>query len=199
MADKKNKYLPRLKIKYHNEVTKYLFNQLNIKNPMRLPKLEKIVLNMGIGGAKENPNWIKSGVEELTIVSGQKAVITKAKAAISNFKLRDNDPVGTRVTLRANKMYEFLDRFISVVSPRIRDFKGLSAKGFDGKGNYNFGVNEQIIFPEINYDKINKIRGMNISIVTTSKTDEEAYELLISLGLPLRKKRIKNNNNEDSI
>tara|TARA_B100000029_G_scaffold208132_1_gene205913 strand:+ start:1830 stop:2426 length:597 start_codon:yes stop_codon:yes gene_type:complete len=198
MANNKNKYIPRLKLKYDNDVTKYLYKKFSFSNPMRLPKIDKIVLNMGIGNAKENSNWIKSGVEELTTISGQKAVITKSKSAISNFKLRENDPVGTRVTLRSNKMYEFLDRFISVASPRIRDFKGLPSKGFDGKGNYNFGVNEQIIFPEINYDKINNIRGMNITIVTTSKTDEEAYELLIALGLPLKKKR-QNKNIEETI
>tara|TARA_B100000945_G_C20400761_1_gene607230 strand:- start:326 stop:922 length:597 start_codon:yes stop_codon:yes gene_type:complete len=198
MANNKNKYIPRLKVKYDDEVTKYLYNKFSFDNPMRLPKIDKVVLNMGIGNAKENANWIKSGVEELTTISGQKAVITKSKSAISNFKLRENDPVGTRVTLRSNKMYEFLDRFISVASPRIRDFKGLPSRGFDGKGNYNFGVNEQIIFPEINYDKINNIRGMNITIVTTSKTDEEAYELLTALGLPLKKKR-KNKNIEEAI
>jgi large subunit ribosomal protein L5 len=130
-------------------------------------------------------------VEELTTIAGQKAVITISKKAISNFKIREGDPVGIRVTLRGNKMYEYLDRFISVASPRIRDFRGLSAKGFDGRGNYNFGVTEQIIFPEIDYDKINNIRGLNISIVTTGETDEEAYELLVALGLPIRQKKKK--------
>ena len=146
---------------------------------------------MGIGDAKEHKNWLTSGVEELTTIAGQKAVVTNSKKAISNFKIREGDPVGIRVTLRSDKMYEFFDRFISVASPRIRDFRGLSAKGFDGRGNYNFGVNEQIIFPEIDYDKINNIKGMNISIVTTGKTDEEAYELLIAMGLPIRQKKKK--------
>ena len=188
-----NNYQPRLLIKYNEVVQKYLSNRLSIANIMRIPKIEKIVLNMGIGDAKEHKNWLTSGIEELTTISGQKAVVTLSKKAISNFKIREGDPVGIRVTLRSGKMYEFLDRFISVASPRIRDFRGLSAKGFDGRGNYNFGVTEQIIFPEIVYDKVNNIRGMNISIVTTGKTDEEAFELLVAMGLPInqRKKRIE--------
>jgi large subunit ribosomal protein L5 len=172
-------------------VQQFIADRLGIKNVMRVPKLEKIVLNMGIGDAKDHANWLTSGVEELSTIAGQKAVVTRAKNAISNFKIREGDPVGTRVTLRSDRMYEFLDRFISVASPRIRDFRGLPNKGFDGRGNYNFGVNEQIIFPEINYDKVNNIRGLNISIVTTGQTDEEAYELLVSLGLPIRQKRKK--------
>ena len=188
-----NNYQPRLLIKYNEVVQKYLSDRLSITNIMRIPKIEKIVLNMGIGDAKEHKNWLTSGVEELTTISGQKAVVTLSKKAISNYKIREGDPVGIRVTLRSGKMYDFLDRFISVASPRIRDFRGLSAKGFDGRGNYNFGVTEQIIFPEIDYDKVNNIRGMNISIVTTGKTDEEAYELLVAMGLPIikRKKRIE--------
>tara|TARA_Y100000758_G_C15960563_1_gene389447 strand:+ start:263 stop:859 length:597 start_codon:yes stop_codon:yes gene_type:complete len=192
MAQDKNKYQPRLMMKYHNEVMKNLSDKLEIKNPMRLPRLEKVVLNMGIGDARDNANALKSGVEELTVISGQKAVITHAKKAISNFKTRAGDPVGARVTLRKNQMYEFIDRFISVASPRIRDFQGLPAKGFDGRGNYNFGIDEQIIFPEVDYDKVNQVRGMNITIVTTGKTDEEAYELLVAIGLPIRKKKRKN-------
>ncbi len=191
MAKGKNNYQPRLLIKYNEVVQKYLADRLGIKNKMRIPKIEKIVLNMGIGDAKEHKNWLTSGVEELTTIAGQKAVVTNSKKAISNFKIREGDPVGIRVTLRSEKMYEFVDRFISVASPRIRDFRGLSTKGFDGRGNYNFGVNEQIIFPEIDYDKINNIKGMNISIVTTGKTDEEAYELLIAMGLPIRQKKKK--------
>ena len=188
-----NNYQPRLLIKYNEVVQKYLSDRLSITNIMRIPKIEKIVLNMGIGDAKEHKNWLTSGIEELTTISGQKAVVTLSKKAISNFKIREGDPVGIRVTLRSGKMYDFLDRFISVASPRIRDFRGLSAKGFDGRGNYNFGVTEQIIFPEIVYDKVNNIRGMNISIVTTGETDEEAYELLVAMGLPInqRKKRIE--------
>ena len=191
MAKENNNYKPRLLVKYNEVIHKYLSDRLGIQNSMRIPKLEKIVLNMGLGDAKENKKWLTSGVEELTTIAGQKAVITISKKAISNFKIREGDPVGIRVTLRGNKMYEFLDRFISVASPRIRDFRGLSAKGFDGRGNYNFGVTEQIIFPEIDYDKINNIRGLNISIVTTGETDEEAYELLVALGLPIRQKKKK--------
>jgi len=191
MAKENNNYKPRLLVKYNEVVHKYLSDRLGIQNAMRIPKLEKVVLNMGLGDAKEHKNWLTSGVEELTTIAGQKAVITISKKAISNFKIREGDPVGIRVTLRGNKMYEFLDRFISVASPRIRDFRGLSAKGFDGRGNYNFGVTEQIIFPEIDYDKINNIRGLNISIVTTGETDEEAYELLVALGLPIRQKKKK--------
>ena len=191
MAKENNNYKPRLLVKYNEVVHKYLSDRLGIQNAMRIPKLEKVVLNMGLGDAKEHKNWLTSGVAELTTIAGQKAVITISKKAISNFKIREGDPVGIRVTLRGNKMYEFLDRFISVASPRIRDFRGLSAKGFDGRGNYNFGVTEQIIFPEIDYDKINNIRGLNISIVTTGETDEEAYELLIALGLPIRENKKK--------
>tara|TARA_B100001013_G_scaffold123701_1_gene71921 strand:+ start:717 stop:1313 length:597 start_codon:yes stop_codon:yes gene_type:complete len=191
MAKENNNYKPRLLVKYNDVVHKYLSDRLGIQNAMRIPKLEKVVLNMGLGDAKENKKWLTSGVEELTTIAGQKAVITISKKAISNFKIREGDPVGIRVTLRGNKMYEYLDRFISVASPRIRDFRGLSAKGFDGRGNYNFGVTEQIIFPEIDYDKINNIRGLNISIVTTGETDEEAYELLVALGLPIRQKKKK--------
>ena len=191
MAKDNSNYMPRLLTKYNDVVHKYLSERLGIGNAMRVPKLNKIVLNMGLGDAKEHKNWLTSGVEELTTIAGQKAVVTISKRAISNFKIREGDPVGIRVTLRGNKMYEFLDRFISVASPRIRDFRGLSAKGFDGSGNYNFGVTEQIIFPEIDYDKINNIRGINISIVTSSATDEEAYELLVALGLPIRQKKKK--------
>ncbi len=191
MAKDNSNYTPRLLTKYNEVVHKHLSKRLDINNAMRVPKLEKIVLNMGLGDAKEHKNWLTSGVEELTTIAGQKAVVTISKKAISNFKIREGDPVGIRVTLRGNKMYEFLDRFISVASPRIRDFRGLSAKGFDGRGNYNFGVTEQIIFPEIDYDKINNIRGINISIVTSSATDEEAYELLVALGLPIRQKKKK--------
>lgn len=144
---------------------------------------------MGIGDARENSNILKSAIQELTLISGQKAVKTLSKKAISNFKIRKDDPVGVRVTLRRNNMYEFIDRFISVASPRIRDFRGLSNKGFDGMGNYNFGITEQIIFPEINYDKVNKIRGMNISVVTTSKNDAGAYKLLKLFGMPIKNKR----------
>jgi len=189
MAKENNNYKPRLLVKYNEVVHKYLSDRLGIQNAMRIPKLEKVVLNMGLGDAKENKKWLTSGVEELTTIAGQKAVITISKKAISNFKIREGDPVGIRVTLRGNKMYEFIDRFISVASPRIRDFRGLSAKGFDGRGNYNFGITEQIIFPEIDYDNVNNIRGLNVSIVTTGETDEEAYELLVAIGVPIRQKK----------
>ena len=189
MAKENNNYQPRLRKKYNDVVQNYLADRLKIKNKMRVPRIEKIVLNMGLGDAKEHKKWLTSGVEELSTIAGQKAVVTHAKKAISNFKIREGDPVGIRVTLRSNKMYEFLDRFISVASPRIRDFRGLSAKGFDGRGNYNFGVNEQIIFPEIDYDKIKNIRGLDIAVVTSGETDEEAYELLVSMGLPIRQKK----------
>jgi len=191
MAKENNNYKPRLLVKYNEVVHKYLSDRLGIQNAMRIPKLEKVVLNMGLGDAKENKKWLTSGVEELTTIAGQKAVITISKKAISNFKIREGDPVGIRVTLRGNKMYEFIDRFISVASPRIRDFRGLSAKGFDGGGNYNFGITEQIIFPEIDYDNVNNIRGLNVSIVTTGETDEEAYELLVAIGVPIRQKKKK--------
>jgi large subunit ribosomal protein L5 len=183
------KYIPRL-LKQFNEVIKSEVGKtLNISNTMRIPKVEKIILNMGMGDARENKNHVIQAVEELTTISGQQAVKTFAKKAISNFKIREADPVGVRVTIRRERMYEFLDRFISVTSPRIRDFQGLPAKGFDGRGNYNFGLSEQIVFPEINYDKVNKIRGMNVTIVTSAQTDEEAYELLLALGLPIRVKK----------
>ena len=189
MVKENNNYKPRLRKKYNDVVQNFLADRLKIKNKMRVPRIEKVVLNMGLGDAKEHKNWLTSGVEELSTIAGQKAVVTHAKKAISNFKIREGDPVGIRVTLRSNKMYEFLDRFISVASPRIRDFRGLSAKGFDGRGNYNFGVNEQIIFPEIDYDKINNIRGLDIAVVTSGATDEEAFELLVSMGLPIRQKK----------
>ena len=191
MVKKKYIYQPRLLNRYHDEVIGQLSERLKIKNVMRLPKIKKVVLNMGIGDARENANVLKSAVEELTAIAGQKAVVTHAKKAISNFKTRAGDPVGVRVTLRTTRMYEFLERFIAVASPRIRDFRGLPSKGFDGRGNYNFGIEEQIIFPEVDYDKVNQIRGMNITIVTTGQTDEEAYELLAAMGLPIRQKRNK--------
>ena len=186
-------YTPRLLGKYNSEAKNLLKDKLNITNVMRLPKLSKIVLNMGLGNAKEDKNSLKQALEELTIITGQKAILTKSKKAISNFKIREGDPVGVSVTLRKTMMYEFLDRFISVAAPRIRDFRGLASKGFDGRGNYNFGITEQIVFPEINYDRVNSIRGMNVTIVTTAHNDFEAYELLVSLGFPINeyKKNIK--------
>ena len=184
-------YIPRLKKTYKEEISLKLKDNFNLKNSMLIPRIEKIILNMGLGDAKLNKNSLKQAQEELSIISGQKAVITYSKKAISNFKIREGDPVGIRVTLRSDRMYEFLDRFISVASPRIRDFRGISNNGFDGMGNYNFGIDEQIIFPEINYDKVNEIRGMNCTIVTTTDSDQYAYELLKLFGFPIKDKKGK--------
>ena len=184
-------YIPRLKKIYKEEISTKLKDSFNLKNAMPIPHVEKIVLNMGLGDAKLNKNSLKQAQEELSIISGQKAVITYSKKAISNFKIREGDPVGIRVTLRSTKMYEFLDRFISVASPRIRDFRGIPSNGFDGMGNYNFGIDEQIIFPEINYDKVNEIRGMNCTIVTSTNNDKHAYELLKLFGFPVKDKKGK--------
>ncbi len=189
-------YMPRLLNDYNTKIKEHLSKELNISNNMRIPKLLKISINVGFGQAKLNDNQLKAAVDELTNIAGQKAVITKAKKAISNFKIRENDPVGVKVTLRASKMYEFLDRFISIASPRIRDFRGLSSKGFDGFGNYNFGITEQIIFPEINYDKVKRVSGMNINVVTSAANDYEAYKLLRAFGLPLKEnKKLEQDNN----
>ena len=193
-------YSPRLFVKYNTEIKKELQKKLNINNFMRLPRLKKIVLNMGLGNARDDKNTFKQALEELTIITGQKAIGTKSKRAISNFKIREGDLVGASVTLRKKNMYEFLDRFISIAAPRIRDFRGLESKGFDGRGNYNFGITEQIIFPEINYDKVNSIRGMNVTIVTSAYNDYEAYELLTSFGFPIneykKKQKISNAKNK---
>ena len=188
-------YTPRLFDLYKNNIQSSLKEKLNIKNVMELPKIEKIVLNMGIGDAKDNKNSLAQAVDEMKIITGQKPVITKARKAISNFKLRIGDPVGVKVTLRGTKMYEFLDRFITISSPRIRDFRGLPSTGFDGRGNYNFGISEQIIFSEIDYDKVNTIRGINITIMTSTNDDYHAYELLVSFGFPIndyKKKKVSN-------
>tara|TARA_B100000686_G_C16216748_1_gene678153 strand:+ start:37 stop:627 length:591 start_codon:yes stop_codon:yes gene_type:complete len=179
-------YAPRLLNDYNTKIKSELADILGISNVMRIPKLLKISINIGFGQAKLNENQLKAAVDELTSIAGQKAVITKSKKAISNFKIRENDPVGIKVTLRSVKMYEFLDRFISIASPRIRDFRGLSSNGFDGHGNYNFGITEQIIFPEIDYDKVKRVSGMNINIVTSAEDDYEAYKLLLAFGLPIK-------------
>ena len=184
-------YTPRLQKHYKEVVVKELSEKLGTENIMQVPSVIKVVLNMGIGSAKEHANWMTQAVEELTTITGQKPVVNKAKSAISNFKLRENDPVGISVTLRRERMYEFMDRFISIAAPRIRDFRGLPNRGFDGRGNYNFGITEQIIFPEIDYDKVNQIRGLNITIVTTAKTDEDAFELLLAMGMPIRQKVVQ--------
>jgi|SRR2546428_1016808 len=180
-------YVPRLKGKYKEEVIPALKEKFSYKSSMEVPKLMKICLNQGVGNAVADKKLIDNAIEEMTIISGQKAVASKSKKDIANFKLRKNVPIGVRVTLRDNNMYEFLDRLISVALPRIRDFKGVNDKGFDGRGNYTLGVTEQIIFPEINIDKINKILGMDITFVTSANTDAEAFELLKEFGLPFKK------------
>jgi len=180
--------VPRLKKQYKDNVIPALMKRFKYPNVMMVPRLEKIVVNVGVGEASQNPKLLDSVSEEMGRITGLKPAITRAKKSISNFKLRQGMPVGCFVTLRRNHMFEFLDRLISVAIPRIRDFRGLSDRSFDGRGNYSLGVREQIIFPEIDYDKIEKIRGMNITIVTTAKTDEEALELLKELGLPFRRK-----------
>jgi large subunit ribosomal protein L5 len=178
--------MARLKERYTTEIVPKLMKTFEYKSVMQVPKIEKIVLNMGLGEAIQNVKILDSAVEELTKIVGQKAVITKAKRSIASFKLRQGMPIGCMVTLRQDQMYEFLDRLLNVALPRVRDFKGVSPKAFDGKGNYSLGVKEQLIFPEIDYDKIDKIKGLNISIVTTAKTDEEGRELLKLMGMPFR-------------
>jgi len=176
----------RLKKKYDAEIVPELMKEFGFTNRMQVPRIEKIVVNMGLGEAVQNVKIIDSAVAELTTITGQKPVITKAKKAIAVFKLRKGMPIGAMVTLRRERMWEFMDRLINVALPRVRDFKGISPKGFDGRGNYTFGVKEQIIFPEINYDKIDKVKGMNISFVTTAKTDEHGRALLKQFGMPFR-------------
>ena len=177
---------PRLLEKYKGEVIASLTKQFQYKNPMQVPRLKKIVVNMGLGAAVANPKIIDTAVEELKAMSGQKPIVTRAKKAIANFKLRAGIPIGAMVTLRRSRMWEFLDRLVTVALPRTRDFKGVSRRAFDGKGNYTLGLREQIIFPEINYDKIDAIKGLNISFVTTAKSDEEGRALLQQLGMPFR-------------
>jgi large subunit ribosomal protein L5 len=179
-------YSPRLADKYKNEVVPALMKKFGYKSIMQVPKLTKICLNRGVNGAVADKKLVDIAVDELTAVTGQKAVPTMSKKDISNFKLRKNMPIGARVTLRGVKMYEFLDRLISVSLPRVRDFKGINDKAFDGRGNYTLGVTEQIIFPEIDIDKVNKITGLDITFVTTAETNEEAYELLKELGMPFK-------------
>jgi large subunit ribosomal protein L5 len=175
---------PRLKEKYLGEIVPALKQRFAYKSIMQVPKIEKICINKGVGVAVADKKLIDVAIDEITSISGQKAVPTKSKKAISNFKLRENMPIGVRVTLRGDRMYEFLDRLMNIALPRVRDFRGVSAKGFDGRGNYTLGVQEQIIFPEISIDKVNKISGMDITFVTTANTDEESYELLKALGMP---------------
>ncbi len=177
----------RMKENYKNNIVPALIKKFNYQNPMEVPKLDKIVINMGVGEAKENPKALEGAVNDLTIISGQKPIVTKAKKSIANFKLREGMSIGCKVTLRGEKMYDFADRLISLALPRVRDFRGVSADSFDGRGNYALGIKEQLIFPEISYDKIDKVRGMDIIFVTTANTDEEAKELLAQMGMPFVK------------
>lgn len=180
-------YTPRLRTKYFEEVVPAMRAKFNYKNSMQVPKITKVVLNQGIGAAVNDKKIVDAAVEEMTKITGQKAVPTLSKKAISNFKLRENMPIGCKVTLRQEKMFDFLDRFISVSLPRVRDFQGLMVKGFDGRGNFTMGITEQIIFPEIDIDKVNRISGMDITIVTSAETDEESLELLRLIGFPFQK------------
>ena len=180
---------PRLKLKYNDDIRGALQTQLELGNSMQVPRLEKIVINMGVGRATQQPSLLEGAVSDLTKISGQKPVITKAKNSIAGFKLREGQSIGCKVTLRGDRMWEFLDRLVSVAIPRIRDFRGLPATSWDGRGNYTFGLNDQTVFPEIDYDKIDALRGMNISITTTAKTDEEAKALLTAFKFPFRTER----------
>ena len=176
--------MSRMQEKYKSEVAPALMAKFGYKSVMQIPKLEKIVINIGMSDAKENPKVIEAAINDLGLITGQKAVVTKARKSVANFKLREGMNIGCKVTLRAEKMYEFLDRLFSIALPRVRDFKGINPNSFDGRGNYSLGIKEQLIFPEIDYDKIDKIRGMDIIMVTTAKTDEEARELLSLMGAP---------------
>ena len=176
--------MDRLKEKYLNEVAPAMTEKFGYKNVMEIPKVDKIVINMGVGEAVGNPKVLDSAVADLTLISGQKPVLTRAKKSLAAWKLRQGMPIGAKVTLRGERMYNFMDKFVNVALPRVRDFRGVSAKAFDGRGNYSMGLREQLIFPEIEYDKVDKVRGMNIIIVTTAKTDEEARELLKLIGMP---------------
>ncbi|WP_380872707.1 50S ribosomal protein L5 [Sphingomonas sp. DBB INV C78] len=181
MADQ---YKPRLRKLYEDSIVKAMTEKFGYTNPMQVPKLDKIVLNMGVGEATQDKKKVEVAAQEMTAIAGQKAVITKAKKSIAQFKLREGMPIGTKVTLRRERMYEFLDRFVTIALPRVRDFRGLSDKSFDGRGNYACGLKEQLIFPEISYDKIDKIRGMDVIVTTTANTDDEARELLRLFGFP---------------
>jgi large subunit ribosomal protein L5 len=185
-ATPQERVTPRLKIRYDKEVVPALTRQFGYKSPMQVPRIQKITVNMGLGEAVQNGKIIESGVAEVTAITGQKPVVTRARKSIASFKLRQGAPIGVMVTLRKDRMWEFLDRLITFALPRVRDFKGISPKAFDGSGNYTLGLKEQIIFPEIDYDKVDKIKGLNISIVTTAKNDEEGRALLQQLGMPFR-------------
>ena len=177
----------RLQERYENEVVKSLMEKFNYSSKMQAPKIEKIVLNIGVGDAVSNSKLLDDAVNELTLITGQKPVVTRAKKSIAGFKLREGQAIGCKVTLRGERMYEFLDKLVNVSLPRVRDFRGVSNNSFDGRGNYTLGIKEQLIFPEINFDKVNKLRGMDIVFVTTAKTDEESRELLAQLGMPFHK------------
>jgi large subunit ribosomal protein L5 len=177
----------RLKTLYTDEIVKAMIEKFGYKNIMEVPKLDKIVVNMGVGEAKENAKVLESAVSDMETITGQKAVITKAKKSVANFKIREGQAIGCKTTLRGEKMYEFADRLINLALPRVRDFRGVNPNGFDGRGNYSLGIKEQIIFPEIEYDKVDKVRGMDVIFVTTAKTDEEARELLRLFGMPYAK------------
>ena len=179
--------MSRLREDYENEIKKALTEKFGYKNVMQVPRLEKIVINMGVGEAKENSKIMESAVKDLTTISGQKPVVTKAKKSVANFKIREGMPIGCKVTLRGERMYEFTDRLVNLALPRVRDFRGVSAESFDGRGNYALGIKEQIIFPEIEYDKVDKVRGMDVIFVTTAQTDEEARELLRLFGMPFKR------------
>ena len=179
--------MSRLKEQYENEIKDAMIKKFGYKNTMEVPKLDKIVVNMGVGEAKENAKLLEAAVKDMEAITGQKAVTTKAMNAIANFKIRENMPIGCKVTLRGEKMYEFADRLINLALPRVRDFRGVNPNAFDGRGNYALGIKEQIIFPEIEYDKVDKVRGMDIIFVTTAKTDEEARELLTLFNMPFAK------------
>ncbi len=179
--------MPRLKDTYKSEVIPALMSKFNYRNVMQAPKLEKIVINMGLGDTKDNPKSLDAAVKDLSIISGQKPVVTKAKKSVANFKVREGMKIGAKVTLRGDRMYEFADRLMSIVLPRVRDFRGISPTSFDGRGNFALGLKEQLVFPEIVYDNVEKIRGMDIVMVTTAQTDEEARELLTLLGMPFKR------------
>ena len=179
--------MSRLKKQYTNEIMEAMMKKFGYKNIMQVPKLEKIVINMGVGEAKENKKLLDAAVADMETISGQKAIVTKARKSVANFKLREGMPIGCKVTLRGERMYEFADRLINLALPRVRDFRGVSQNSFDGRGNYALGIKEQLIFPEIEYDKVDKVRGMDVIFVTTANTDEEARELLTLFGMPFKK------------
>ena len=179
--------MSRLKDLYSNEIKDAMVKKFGYKNVMQIPKLDKIVINMGVGEAKENAKVLDTAIKDLETITGQKAVVTRAKKSVANFKLREGMPIGCKVTLRGEKMYEFTDRLVNLALPRVRDFRGVNPDAFDGRGNYALGIKEQLIFPEIEYDKVNKVRGMDIIFVTTAETDEEARELLTLFGMPFKK------------